>query len=262
MLGGLLGAGLGFIGQMMTNEQNEDNFNAGNNFSAEQAALNRNFQERMSNTAYQRAVKDMQEAGLNPMLAYSQGGASSPNGSSAQSIAAPKMENPGIAGLQSAQLAANTDNMRADTEKKLAEASITREQDRLLRSESQDPDTMQTRSTEEQRRFWENRQLREKALQLFEQRHLTNAQKHLVDQELLNAKEENRRIQASTRDTTANAVLRELAKAQAENEAKHQKKYERYNVDIKPFIHGASEAINSAAGIARSATKPTIIYRK
>lgn len=50
-------------------------------FSSRQAAdKNRDFQASMSNTAYQRATKDMIAAGLNPGLAYSQGGASVPSG--------------------------------------------------------------------------------------------------------------------------------------------------------------------------------------
>lgn len=50
-------------------------------FSAEEAKKNRDYQTEMSNTAYQRAVEDLRKAGLNPYLAYQQGGASSPAGS-------------------------------------------------------------------------------------------------------------------------------------------------------------------------------------
>lgn len=54
-------------------------------FNAQQAQLQREFETNMSNTAYQRSVDDMKKAGLNPYLAYSQGGASTPTGASATS---------------------------------------------------------------------------------------------------------------------------------------------------------------------------------
>lgn len=47
------------------------------------------FQEKMSSTAYQRAMNDMKTAGLNPMLAFQQGGASTPSGAMAN-LTAPR----------------------------------------------------------------------------------------------------------------------------------------------------------------------------
>lgn len=55
--------------------------NVAMNYNSAEAQANREWQEHMSSTAYQRAVEDMKKAGLNPILAFSNGGASTPGGS-------------------------------------------------------------------------------------------------------------------------------------------------------------------------------------
>lgn len=69
--------------QQVVNNQNQVNARETRDFAADQAAQNLRFQERMSGTAYTRAMADMQNAGLNPILAYQRGGSSTPAGAQA-----------------------------------------------------------------------------------------------------------------------------------------------------------------------------------
>jgi hypothetical protein len=106
MLGALLSTvGGALLGHGLAKDRQEN----AQDFSAQQFA-----------TRYQTTVQDMKSAGLNPMLAYSQGGGSPPSSSaaSAQSV------DTGQAYLQSKMNSAQVANIEADTANKQAQADL------------------------------------------------------------------------------------------------------------------------------------------
>jgi hypothetical protein len=106
---------LSFIGAERANASREQIAADANAFSAQQYA-----------NRYQTTVKDMQAAGLNPMLAYSQGAGSAPTGQQAQGI-----ENSVATAVEAHNKAAQRnmayaqiDNINADTQLKANQAKV------------------------------------------------------------------------------------------------------------------------------------------
>lgn len=117
-LGGSLGDYIPGVGDARAQER-------ANALNVSLAKENRDWMERMSNTAYARAMTDMRKAGLNPLLAYQQGGASVPSSNAPIVEAASKTKFADAAlGAYSGISAAQSQRQQANTAQAQSESTI------------------------------------------------------------------------------------------------------------------------------------------
>lgn len=126
--------GLNYLGQRSANQTNARIASDASQMSQANAREQMAFQERMSNTAYQRGFADMKAAGINPILAGKQP-ASSPAGAMGQ-VFTYQHQNVARAAIDGYQIASQAQASQASAKQSMAQAGLTKQQEAKVVAET------------------------------------------------------------------------------------------------------------------------------
>lgn len=130
-----MAAGSGMLNYASQTAANRDNITL--------AKETMDWQKMMSNTAHQREVQDLKDAGLNPILSAGGNGASTPSGST-PSMVAPQIDMPGLYSMISSAVQLDQNQQKIDIDKANSMASIAEKGAKTAKV--QGPDTKKTES--------------------------------------------------------------------------------------------------------------------
>lgn len=219
-----------------------------NQATAASAKEQMDFQERMSNTSYQRGMADMKKAGLNPMLAFMKGGASTPSGA----MATYQNENSNLAEGLSKVNFAQQDNLEANTAKAEAEAEKSRADAELARaSAAETMARIPVHGSTYQLQFRQSQESAERVNVLMSELDKNLAQTDLSKQELINAKETARNLIKEGNLKELELFAREMELPGLEAAARRDMSV--YGQAVRPYLKDVESMVGTAKDIATPA---------